>query len=207
MVKFPDVAADERSTLEQFLDFHRQCVLDTLDGLSHVDAAATLLPATELTIGGIVKHLARVEDFWFQEKLLGVPPPEPWASAPLDVDPDWDFHSAGQDSPADLHELYAAACRRSRRAAAGCSNLSDRAARPSFGGGPVSLRWIFVHMIEETAQHRGHLDLLRDALARRAAAPVAAQLPAQAERLGGEEGGEPTPSDDDDGALDQAEAR
>ncbi|MFF5217370.1 DinB family protein [Micromonospora sp. NPDC000442] len=167
MVKFPDVAADERSTLEQFLDFHRQCVLDTLDGLGHDDAAARLLPATQLTIGGIVKHLARVEDLWFQEKLLGAPVPEPWASAPLDADPDWDFHSAGEDSPADLCALYAAVCQRSRRAAAGFADLSDHAAKPSFGGGPVSLRWIFVHMIEETAQHRGHLDLLRDALTRR----------------------------------------
>ncbi|MFD1084591.1 mycothiol transferase [Micromonospora andamanensis] len=85
-------------------------------------------------------------------------------SAPLDVDADWDFHSAGEDSPADLRALYVAACQRSRRAAAGHPSLSDRAAKPSFGGGPVSLRWIFVHMIEETAQHRGHLDLLRDAL-------------------------------------------
>ncbi|WP_239099110.1 mycothiol transferase [Micromonospora andamanensis] len=82
----------------------------------------------------------------------------------MEVDADWDFHSAGEDSPADLRALYVAACQRSRRAAAGHPSLSDRAAKPSFGGGPVSLRWIFVHMIEETAQHRGHLDLLRDAL-------------------------------------------
>ncbi|MBQ1047377.1 DinB family protein [Micromonospora sp. C51] len=173
MVGFPDVAADERSTLEQFLDFHRQCVLDTLDGLGRDDAATRLLPATDLTIGGIAKHLARVEDLWFQERLLGVPAPEPWASAPLDVDPDWDFHSARQDSPADLAALYAVACQRSRRAAACFVDLSDRAAKPSFGGGPVSLRWIFLHMIEETAQHRGHLDLLRDALARRARSSAA----------------------------------
>lgn len=163
VVKFPDVAADERDTLEQFLDFHRQSVLQALDGVSDTAAAARLLPATNLTIGGIVKHLARVEDLWFQDKLLGVPMPEPWASAP--DEPDWEIHSSRDDTVSDLRALYAAACERSRHAASAHSDLGDRAARPSFGGGPVSLRWILVHMIEETAQHRGHLDLLRDALA------------------------------------------
>lgn len=89
MVRFPDVAADERATLEQFLDFHRACVLSALDGVSDDAAATALLPATSLTIGGIVKHLAHAEDFWFQRKLRGVPMPEPWASAPMDTDPDW----------------------------------------------------------------------------------------------------------------------
>ncbi|BCJ75879.1 mini-circle protein [Catellatospora sp. IY07-71] len=167
MVRFPDIAADERDTLEQFLDFHRYCVLSALDGLSDDDAAAQLLPATNLTIGGIIKHLARVEDGWFQEKLLGVPMPEPWASAPHDTQPGWEFHFSRDDSVPELRALYVAACQRSRHAASTCPNLSHRAAKPSFGAGPVSLRWILVHMIEETAQHRGHLDLLRDVLARR----------------------------------------
>ncbi len=63
-------------------------------------------------------------------------------------------------------DLYAAACERSRRAVAHCDSLSQVAAVPSFGIGPVNLRWILVHMIGETAQHVGHLDLLRDVLAR-----------------------------------------
>lgn len=166
MVKFPDVAAGERDTLEQFLDFHRHRVLQVLDEVSDDNAASRLLPATNLTIGGIVKHLAHVEDLWFQKKLLGLAMPEPWASAPLDADPDWDFNSSRDEPVAKVRALYLAACERSRRAAAACSNLDHRAAQPSFGAGPVSLRWILVHMIEETAQHRGHLDLLRDVLAR-----------------------------------------
>ncbi|MEV4414843.1 DinB family protein [Catellatospora sp. NPDC049609] len=164
MIDYPDIAAGERATLEQFLDFHRSCVLDALDGLSGDDAAARLLPATSLTIGGIVRHLARVEDGWFQETLLGVPLPEPWASAPGAGEPDGEFRFSPADSVSDLRTLYLAACDRSRRAAATCASLDDRAARPSFGVGPVSLRWLLVHMIEETAQHRGHLDLLRDVL-------------------------------------------
>ncbi len=167
MIRFPDVAADERATLEQFLDFHRHCVLGALDGVSDDDAAATLVPATSLTIGGIVKHLSHVEDLWFQKKLRGAPMPEPWASAPMETDPDWDFHSSRHDLVSDLRALYIAACERSRSAAAMFPHLHDLAAQPSFGAGPVSLRWIFLHMLEETAQHRGHLDLLRDTLRQR----------------------------------------
>ena len=117
-----------------------------------------------MTIGGVVKHLSRVEDLWFQKKLLGVAMPEPWASAPLDAEPDWDFTSARRDSVEQLRGLYVAACQRSRSTADRFRHLGSLAAQPSFGAGPVSLRWIFMHMIEETAQHRGHLDLLRNAL-------------------------------------------
>ena len=164
MIRFPDLVADERTTLEQFLDFHRHSVLEMVDGVGDDDAAAALLPATTMTIGGIVKHLSRMEDLWFQKKLRGVPMPEPWASAPLDVDDDWDFHSSRRDSVRDIRALYVAACQRSRSAAARYPDLGQLAAQPSFGTKLVSLRWILVHMIEETAQHRGHLDLLHDAL-------------------------------------------
>ena len=60
--------------------------------------------------------------------------------------------------------LYRTACDRSRAVVAGCSSLDQVAAVPSFGRGPVNLRWILVHLIDETARHAGHLDLLRDAL-------------------------------------------
>jgi hypothetical protein len=166
---FPDLAAGERTSLEQFLDHQRRLVLTALDGVGDEDAGAVLLPATGMTIGGIVKHLARMEDLWFQEKLRGVPMPEPWVSAPFDLDPDWDFHSGREDSVGDLRTLYGSACDRSRSAAALFPDLGHLAARTSFGGRTVSLRWIFVHMIEETAQHRGHLDLLKDACGRGAA--------------------------------------
>jgi uncharacterized damage-inducible protein DinB len=157
------LTADERTTLEHVLDAHRHAVLRALDDLRDDDAAATLLPATDMTIGGIVKHLAHMEDLWFQEKLRGVPMLERWVEK---ADPDWDFHSAREDSVGDLRTLYAAACARSRSAAALFPDLDHLAARTSFGGKLVSLRWILVHMIEETAQHRGHLDLLRDVCGR-----------------------------------------
>lgn len=164
MNSYPDVAAGERPTLEQFLDFHRAGAVQTLDGLTDVEAVAHVLPATELTIGGIVKHLAAMEDLWFSHKLLDVPSAEPWRSAPFDQDPDWEFHSAADDSVAELRALYLSACEASRRITARFDSLDVLAARGSFGGKLVSLRWIYLHMIEETAQHRGHLDLLVDAV-------------------------------------------
>ncbi|TDD20146.1 DinB family protein [Kribbella turkmenica] len=164
MDRYPEVTAGERRTLEQFLDFHRASVVATLDGITDEEAARRALPATDLTVGGIVKHLAAVEDLWFNHKLLDAPSAEPWRSAPFDEDPDWEFHSAAKDSVAELRELYLLACGASREIATRLESLDVLAARASSGGKLVSLRWIYLHMIEETAQHRGHLDLLLDAI-------------------------------------------
>ena len=162
--EYPDVRADERTTLEQFLDQYRRTVAGQIADLDSTMAAAQVLPATDLTVGGLVKHLAHTEDMWFTVRLAGDPLPEPWASAPLADEPDWAFRSATGDDVATVRDLYRAACDRSRAAAGRCVSLDTLAAVPSFGRGPVSLRWITVHMIEETARHAGHVDLLRDAL-------------------------------------------
>jgi Protein of unknown function (DUF664) len=166
---FPELRpADERTALEQFVDRYRNIVTSKLADLDHAQASAHALPATDLTVGGIVKHLAWVEDRWFQGKLLGLELPEPWASAPLAEDADWPFRSSRHDSVAAVLSLYSSACARSRAAAGRFDSLDAVAAVPSYGKGPVNLRWIFVHMIDETARHAGHLDLLRDAIDRRA---------------------------------------
>jgi uncharacterized damage-inducible protein DinB len=163
----PDLQpGDERTALEQRLDQYRHIVAAKLADLDHSQASAQVLEATDLTVGGIVKHLAWAEDRWFQERLLGGEAPEPWASAPMADDPDWPFHSSHQDSVEELGGVYASACARSRAATAGFDSLDAVATVPSFGKGPVNLRWILVHMIEETARHAGHLDLLGDAIDR-----------------------------------------
>lgn len=164
VTSYPDAAATERQSLEQFLDFHRAGVLRTLGEVTDAEAAARPLPATELTVGGVVKHLAAMEDLWFSHKLLDVPSAEPWRSAPFDEDPDWEFHSAAENTVAEVRELYESACAASRANAARIGSLDDLAVRGSFGGQFVSLRWIYLHMLEEIAQHRGHLDLLVDAV-------------------------------------------
>ncbi|MFC9690590.1 DinB family protein [Kribbella sp. NPDC056951] len=161
---YPSTTADERDALEQFLDFHRDRVLKALDEVSDTEAATRVLGATDMTVGGIVKHLAAVEDLWFHRKLLDVPSSEPWRSAPFDQDPDWEWHSAAEQTVVELRKLYVDACATSRAVAGRISSLDEQAKRASFGEQFVNLRWVYLHMIEETAQHRGHLDLLLDAI-------------------------------------------
>jgi len=157
----PHPAADERTTLVEFLEFHRETVLQKVAGLTHEQLNRPLLPSGT-TMAGLLKHLAGVEDSWFTDRLLGLGEPEPFASAPFDEDPDWEFHSAVDDTPEYLVELYEAACERSRAAVAQTPDLDTPMAKPSQSGTHFSLRWILVHMIEETARHNGHLDLLRE---------------------------------------------
>lgn len=161
---FPHLHPPERDTLEQFLEEHRDRTAAALDGLSDEVAAARLLPATGMTIGGIVKHLAHMEDLWFTRQLLGAGWPPPWDVA--GDDETWAWVSARDDSVGELRALYGAACDRSRAAVARFGDLEARAALPSFGKAPVSLRWMMVQMIRETAQHRGHLDLMLDVVRR-----------------------------------------
>lgn len=154
---------DERTALVQRLDQYRAIAAAALADLEWHEASTRLLPATDLTIAGIVKHLAWAEDRWFQGRLLGVPMPDPWAAPGAD-DPDRAMRLGSEDTVASILELYSSACSRSRSALAHCGSLDHVAAVPSFGIGPVNLRWILVHMIDETARHAGHLDLLRDRL-------------------------------------------
>jgi hypothetical protein len=154
---------DERTALVQRLDQYRAIVAAALVDLEWEEASTRLLPLTDLTIAGIVKHLAWVEDRWFQGRLLGVPMPPPW-DAPGADDPDQAMRLASDDTVAGIVQLYSSACSRSHSALACCDSLDHVAAVPSFGIGPVNLRWILIHMIDETARHAGHLDLLRDCL-------------------------------------------
>jgi hypothetical protein len=94
--------------------------------------------------------------------LLGREYSEPWDSVDWDADPDWEFRTAADDEPLDLLRLYADACERSRAATAEVGDLDQVAARPSRSGEPFNLRWIILHMIEETARHNGHADLIRE---------------------------------------------
>lgn len=163
-VPHPDLRpGDERTALVQRLDQYRAIAAAALVNLRWEEASTRLLPATDLTIAGIVKHLAWAEDRWFQGRLLGVPMPAPW-DAPGADDPDQAMRLASDDTVAGIVQLYASACSRSRSALARCDSLDHVAAVPSFGIGPVNLRWILIHMIDETARHAGHLDLLRDCL-------------------------------------------
>ena len=161
----PELRTDERTSIEQFLDYHRATLISRIEGLT-IEQLSITHPPSELTLAGLIKHLALVEDTWFVERMAGRPPPEPWLSAPFDDDFDWDFHSAPDDTPEELLALYRDACDRSRAVTAEYDDLGALSAVPSRieGEGHFSLRWILLHMIEETARHNGHADLLRESI-------------------------------------------
>jgi hypothetical protein len=114
------------------------------------DARRRLVPS-ETTLAGLLRHLAGVEDNWFQRVLAGSLPPREGE------DTSWDVGDG--DTVEALATAYETECARSRATAARYS-LDDTGSHPRLG--PVSLRWIYVHMIEETARHVGHADILRE---------------------------------------------
>jgi uncharacterized damage-inducible protein DinB len=159
----PDCSGDELTLLTQFLDYQRAVMVRKAEGLSGEQLAIRLGPST-LSLGGLLKHMALVEDSWFQDRLLGRGDPEPWASVDWDSDPDWEFRTAADDEPAELFRLYRVACERSRAAVDEVRDLDVMSKTPNRRGEHFSLRWILIHMIEETARHAGHADLLRESI-------------------------------------------
>jgi uncharacterized damage-inducible protein DinB len=161
----PADRADERTQLIQFLDYQRATILMKVDGLSGEQMHATAAAST-LTLAGLLKHLAVVEDGWCRGVLLGEEPASWYRHVDGDADPDWDFRSAADDDPADLVALYERTCERSREAVASFASLDDVTAEVAGARGPrrYNVRWVLLHMIEETARHAGHADLLREAI-------------------------------------------
>jgi uncharacterized damage-inducible protein DinB len=146
-------ASGERQVLEAFLDLYRDIMKRKLAGLSDQQIRQRHVPSAT-TLGGLVKHLAAVEREWFQVVLAGRSAEDLDAPA---QDDGWTL--AGDDTAESLLAGYERACAASRQAASGFS-LDDRVPHPRMG--QVSLRWIYVHMIEESARHVGHADILRE---------------------------------------------
>jgi NAD(P)-dependent dehydrogenase (short-subunit alcohol dehydrogenase family) len=154
----PPLVADERTALSAWLDFHRATIEAKVAGITDAQARRTPL-ASDTSLVGIVRHLAAVERTWFQRVLLGRD------TAPLfaaDDDRDADFHPGPHDTLAAALATYRAECDESRRIVADAASLDVRSAVEPFGDGAVDLRWILVHMIEETARHAGHADAVRE---------------------------------------------
>jgi uncharacterized damage-inducible protein DinB len=152
----PSFLLGEREMLEQWLEFHRMTLLLKCEGLDDAGRKARPVATSKLSLHGLVRHMAEVERNWFQRVLAnaGDTPPIWYDPAvddselvPLD-DADWD---------ADL-EAWHNECEASRSAAASRA-LDDTGTRR---GEPCSLRWTYVHMIEEYARHNGHADLIRE---------------------------------------------
>jgi hypothetical protein len=162
----PPLADDETATLLGFLEFQRATLAWKCKGLDAAGLGATV-GVSSMTLGGMLKHLALVEDSWFSEWLRGRSLPPPWDTVDWDADPDWDWHSAAGDSPEQLLTLWQDAVARSRSAvseAMGDSGLGQLARRTWPDGRAPSMRWILCHMIEEYARHNGHADLIRESV-------------------------------------------
>jgi uncharacterized damage-inducible protein DinB len=162
----PPPAADETATLLGFLEFQRATLAWKCAGLN-ADGLRATLPPTSMTLGGMLKHLAYVEDDWFSRRLHRQDPQPPWNSVDWSADSDWDWHSAAQDTPAQLRAIWQGAVDRSRslvEQALADGDLGQLARRPFSDGRAASLRWIVCHMIEEYARHNGHADLLRESI-------------------------------------------
>jgi hypothetical protein len=152
----PPFLLGERAMLEAWLEFHRTTLLLKCEGLADAGRKGRPVPTSKLSLHGLVRPLAEVERNWFRRVLLDdrLAPPiwydpavEDSELVPLD-DADWEADLAAWQAECDAS-----------RAAAGAHALDDTGLRH---GEPCSLRWIYVHMIEEYARHNGHADLIRE---------------------------------------------
>nr|WP_275585980.1 DinB family protein [Geodermatophilus sabuli] len=141
------------------LDGCRDALLRTTEGLTGPQLARRLTPSA-LTLGGLLHHLAHVEDAWFRVRFAGLPRHPLWAGAGRDDV----FRAAAALAPEELRRRYEDACARSREVVAQLPDLDRPAAVTSGDAPPENLRWILLHMIEETARHNGHADLLRESV-------------------------------------------
>ncbi len=152
----PAYVADERSMLESWLEFHRATLLLKCEGLNRTGLMARPVATSKLSLHGLVRHMADVERNWFTRVLLRAPD-----TPPIFYDPAVDDSDLVPLDDTDFeHDLAAwqEECARSREAAARFG-LDDTGLRR---GRECSLRWIYLHMIEEYARHNGHADLIRE---------------------------------------------
>jgi uncharacterized damage-inducible protein DinB len=161
-----EMGTDEISLLRTFLNRCRGTLRSQCSGLDADQLGQTLAPS-DLTLGGMLKHLAFVEQWWFRVVLLGLDEDGIWADVDWEADGDWDWHSWADHTPAELDALLAAEIVRSDAAIArtlASGGLDALAVRKVHGGKTVTLRWVLLHMIEEYARHSGHADLIRESI-------------------------------------------
>lgn len=154
----------ELRELRAFLDAQRATLRRQVAGLDAARLAQRLAPST-MTLGGMLKHLAYVEDFWLGMILRDQPPTPPFEAVDWAKDRDWDWRTAADDSPAQLHELFEDAVARSDAALDAVTDPEQRAARGRRRTSePPTVRWLLLHLVEEYARHCGHADLIRESI-------------------------------------------
>ena len=153
------VSFGERTILTTMLDYVRDTVHTKCAGLEPADARRAPLPTSPLTtISGLVSHLRWVEYYWLQVVLLG----EEYHGLCTEEDPDREMRVGAETPIAQLLAEYRASCDRYRELVASLDLDTLSKGELSWRAEPVTLRWILFHLIEETARHNGHIDILRE---------------------------------------------
>ncbi len=165
----PPSNANESETLLGFLDFLRATFEWKTRGLSTQQLHQQMDHASTMTLGGMMKHLAIVEDLWFTTVAAQDAWPQVWDEINADYGGEWEWASAAHDSADELSALWRGSVDRSRgvvsRPLSHDSAQALATTHPAWEGQPdVSLRWILTHMVEEYGRHSGHADLLREAI-------------------------------------------
>jgi hypothetical protein len=162
----PPIAGDETATLLGSLERQRATLAWKCGGLDAAGMRATV-GASSVTLGGLLKHLALVEDDYFSGRLHGRDLGAPWSEGDWDTDPDWEWSSAAEDTPEQLMTLWQDSVIRSRSLVAEAladGGLDQLARRTWPDGRAPSLRRILIDLIEEYARHVGHADLIRESV-------------------------------------------
>jgi len=155
----PDHVADERTALEQWLDHHRDILQTKCAGLTAGQLKRRAVPPSNLSLLGLVRHMADVERGWFRQCAAGEDVADLyWTEADHDADFN-DIEAADAQADLDTYRREIAAA----RAGVAGSGLDDVVSHPLVSG-DRDIRWIYVHMIEEYARHNGHADLIRECI-------------------------------------------
>jgi uncharacterized damage-inducible protein DinB len=155
----PAATADERTVLTHFLKQHRDYLERKCSGLDVEQMARRSAEPSDMSLLGLIRHMAEVERGWFRNVMAGGQVDRHYGTA---ENPDGDFHDAAAD-PAQVAEAWATWHREvafAERFVANATGLDVTGIEK--WRGPMSLRWVLNHMIEEYAQHNGHADLLRE---------------------------------------------
>jgi len=153
----PPHVSDERTSLEAWLNYHRQTLLWKSSGLTGEQLTERPIGSSTLSLLGLVRHMGEVERWWFRRNFGGEPIGDLFCT-PEYPDGDFDLTDAG-NSEADF-AAFTAECEAADRAAGG-HGLDETFVHPRRGN-EIDLRWVYVHMIEEYARHNGHADLIRE---------------------------------------------
>ncbi|MFH9726277.1 DinB family protein [Streptomyces sp. NPDC017254] len=154
----PSTTSGEREALEQWLDFHRATLARKCEGLDDAQLRTASAPPSDLTLLGLVRHMAEVENGWFRLVLAGEEAGRVYVT---EENRERDLHFTDEDTYEEAYATWQAQIAHARTLAAG-RGLDDLASGSHRSGEPFNLRWIYLHMIEEYARHNGHADLIRE---------------------------------------------